>query len=154
MDKIEIIMFLGLSGFILFLYFYMLKRDKVVENKLAALELMLEDVNQEVYKIKKNLKQNTTQNMLEEMESVIDKLVENIKQMEEKNAIRLKEMENKVFTLEHSIKSKMADFSNINKTDEQRIINLYKNGYSVEDISKELRIPAGEVELVIKFQSF
>jgi Zn-dependent oligopeptidase len=154
MDKIEIIMFLGLSGFILFLYFYMLKRDKVVENKLAALELMLEDVNQEVYKIKKNLKQNTTQKMLEEMESVIEKLVDNIKQMEEKNTARLKNMENKIFTIEHSVKSKMVDFSNINKTDEQRIINLYKNGYSVEDISKELRIPAGEVELVIKFQSF
>ncbi|ACM92701.1 conserved hypothetical protein [Nautilia profundicola AmH] len=154
MGKIEIIMFLGLSGFILFLFFYMLKRDKNVDSKLAAMELALEDINQEVYKLKKELNNKDTQRMLEEMESVIEKLVENIKKMEEKNIKYIKELENKLFSVEHSMKSKMVDFSNINKTDEQRIINLYKNGYSIEEISRELRIPAGEVELVIKFQSF
>ncbi|GAB6074044.1 DUF6115 domain-containing protein [Nautilia lithotrophica] len=154
MGKIEIIMFLGLSGFILFLFFYMLKRDRIVESKLAAMELALEDLNQEVYKLKKESSNKETQKMLEEMENVIDKLVENIKKMEEKNMKYIKEIENKLFNVEHSVKSKMVDFSNINKTDEQRIISLYKNGYTIEEISKELRIPAGEVELVIKFQSF
>ena len=154
MDKIEIIMFLGLSGFILFLFFYMLKRDRIVESKLAAMELALEDLNQEVYKLKKESSDNETQKMLKEMENVIEKLVNNIKKIEEKNINFMKEIENKLFSVEHSVKNKMVDFSNINKTDEQRIINLYKNGYSVEEISKELRIPAGEVELVIKFQSF
>lgn len=153
MGKIEIIMFLGLSGFILFLFFYMLKRDKVVDSKMAALELALEDLNQELFKIKKDLKNNNTQKTLEEMESVIEKLISNVKKMEEKNIKYIKELENKLFSVEHSVKSKMVDFSNINKTDEQKIINLYKNGYSIEDISRELRIPAGEVELVIKFQS-
>ena len=56
MGKIEIIMFLGLSGFILFLFFYMLKRDKIVDSKLAAMELALEDLNQEIFKIKKEMK--------------------------------------------------------------------------------------------------
>ncbi|MEO1927374.1 MAG: hypothetical protein ABGX26_01620 [Nautiliaceae bacterium] len=32
------------------------------------------------------------------------------------------------------------------------MVSMYKNGYTIEEISKELRIPAGEVELVIKFQ--
>jgi len=154
MDKIEIIMFLGLSGFILFLFFYMLKRDRVVDSKLAAMELALEDVNQEVYKLKKELNNKDTKKTLEEMEKVIEKLVENVKKIEEKNIKYIKEIENKLFSVEHSVKNKMVDFSNINKTDEQRIINLYKNGYTIEEISKELRIPAGEVELVIKFQSF
>jgi len=154
MDKIEIVMFLGLSGFILFLFFYMLKRDKAVDSKLAAMELALEDINQEVYKLKKEVNNKETQKMLQEMENVIEKLVGNIKKIEEKNINYIKQIENKLFNVEHSVKSKMVDFSNINKTDEQKIINLYKNGYSVEEISKELRIPAGEVELVIKFQSF
>jgi len=154
MGKIEIIMFLGLSGFILFLFFYMLKRDKIVDSKLSALELAMEDFNQELFKLKKELKSKDSQKTLEEMEQVIEKLVDNIKKMEEKNIRYIKELENKIFSVEHSVKSKMVDFSNINKTDEQRIINLYKNGYSIEEISRELRIPAGEVELVIKFQSF
>jgi len=154
MDKIEIIMFLGLSGFILFLFFYMLKRDKTVDSKLAAMELALEDLNQEVYKLKKELNNKDTKKTLEEMENVIEKLVENIKKIEEKNINFMKQIENKLFNVEHTVKNKIVDFSNINKTDEQRIINLYKNGYTVEEISRELRIPAGEVELVIKFQSF
>jgi len=154
MGNIEIIMFLGISGFILFLFFYMLKRDKIVDSKLAALELALEDLNREVYSLKKEIKAKDTRKTLEEMEGVIEKLVENVKKTEEKNLKLIKHLENKIFGIEHSIKSKMVDFSNINKTDEQRIINLYKNGYSIEEISRELRIPAGEVELVIKFQSF
>ena len=70
-----------------------------------------------------------------------------------KNIKLIKQIENKIFNIEHSVKNKMVDFSNINKSDEQKIINLYKNGYTIEQISRELRIPAGEVELVIKFQS-
>ena len=153
MDKIEIIMFLGLSAFILFLFFYMSKRDKIVDSKLAAMELALEDLNQEIFKLKKDIRNNETQKTLQEMENVIEKLVENIKKIEEKNIKLIKQIENKIFNIEHSVKSKMVDFSNINKSDEQKIINLYKNGYTIEQISRELRIPAGEVELVIKFQS-
>jgi len=153
MDKIEIIMFLGLSGFIFFLFFYILKRDRVIDSKLAAMELALEDLNREIYKVKKEINGKDTKKMLEEMENVIEKLVENIKKLEEKNINSIKELEKKLFSLEHSVKNKIVDFSNVNKSDEQRIIHLYKNGYSIEEISRELRIPAGEVELVIKFQS-
>ncbi|MEO1923141.1 MAG: hypothetical protein ABGX25_01330 [Nautiliaceae bacterium] len=154
MDRLEIIIFVGISGFILFLFFYMLKRDKEIDSKMAAMELALEDMHQEIYKLKKDLKSINNTKALEEIENVIEKLVDNVKLMEEKHIRQIKELENKLFSIEHSVKSKMVDFSNINKTDEQRIINLYKNGYSIEEISRELRIPAGEVELVIKFQNF
>ena len=33
MNKLVIIMFLGISGFILFLFFYMLRRDKIIDSK-------------------------------------------------------------------------------------------------------------------------
>ena len=154
MDRIEIIIFVGISGFILFLFFYMLKRDKEIDNKMAAMELALEDMHQDIYKLKKEIKNISNTKALEEIEKVIEKLVDNIKLMEEKHIRQIKELENKLFSLEHSVKNKIVDFSNVNKSDEQRIIHLYKNGYSIEEISRELRIPAGEVELVIKFQNF
>jgi len=154
MDKVEIVMFLGLSGFILFLFFYMLKRDRLIDSKLAAMELALEDLNQEVYKLKKNANGKETAKMIEEMQSLIDKIIENVKKMESKNLALIKHVEEKIISLESSVKSKIVDYTNINKTDEQRILNLYKSGYSIEEISRELRIPAGEVELVIKFQGF
>ncbi len=154
MDRIEIIIFVGISGFILFLFFYMLKRDKEIDNKMAAMELALEDMHQDIYKLKKEIKNINNTKALEEIEKVIEKLVDNVKLMEEKHIRQIKELENKLFSLEHSVKNKIVDFSNVNKSDEQRIIHLYKNGYSIEEISRELRIPAGEVELVIKFQNF
>jgi len=154
MDKIEIIMFLGLSGFIMFLFFYIMKRERVVESKISAMELSLEDLNREVYNLKKEIKKINSDETIKEFEEVIETLIQNVKKIEEKNLRQLKEMENRLFSIQNSVKNKIVDYANINKTDEQRIINLYKNGYSVEEISRELRIPAGEVELVIKFQSF
>ncbi len=154
MLNIVIIMFAGLSGFVLFLILYILKRDKIVDAKFAALELTIEDINQEVFKLKKESNSEQTQKTLKEMEQIIESLVENIKKIEERNIKYIKNLENKLFNVQHSVKNKMVDFSNVTKSDEQRIINLYKSGYSIEEISRELRIPAGEVELVIKFQSF
>ncbi|GAX87711.1 conserved hypothetical protein [Lebetimonas natsushimae] len=153
MDKLTLIMFIGLSGFMLFLFFYIINRDKITENKLAGLELSLEEINQEIYKLKKevkNLKQNSG---LEEIEPIIEEVVDSIKKVEKKYFIKLNEIEEKINILENNSKKKIFDFSNINTQDEERIKNLYKNGYSIEEISRELRIPAGEIELVLKFSN-
>ena len=156
MIKIELIMFIGLSGFLLFLFFYMIKRDKVIDSKLLALENMIEEINQELFKLKKQQNSEESKKLLIEMEKTIEKLVDNIKKIEEKNIYYIKKLENKIETISSkvSLKNKTPLELDINKIDEQKIINLYKNGYSIEDISKELMIPAGEVELVIKFQNF
>jgi len=147
MISIELIMFIGLSGFLLFLFFYIIRRDKIIDSKLLALEDMIEEINQELFKLKKQ--QNSK--VLIEMEKAIEKLVDNIKKIEEKNIYYIKNLEEKIEKISSKVSLKPLELD-INKIDEQRIINLYKQGYSIEDISKELMIPAGEVELVIKFQ--
>jgi uncharacterized small protein (DUF1192 family) len=153
MDKLTLIMFIGLSGFMLFLFFYINNRDKITENKLAGLELSLEEINQEIFKLKKeiaNLKQNSN---LEEIEPIIEEIVDSIKKVEKKYLSKLNELEERMAILENSSKKKVFDFSNVNSQDEERIKTLYKNGYSIEEISRELRIPAGEIELVLKFSN-
>ena len=156
MIKIEIIMFIGLSGFLLFLFLYMIKRDKMIDSKLLALENMIEEINKDIYKLKKQNNNENSNKLLIEMEENIEKLVDNIKKIEEKNIHYIKKLEDKIDAISSkvSLKNKSPLELDINKIDEQKIINLYKNGYSIEDISKELMIPAGEVELVIKFQNF
>ena len=156
MVKIEFIMFIGLSGFLFFLFLYMIKRDKMIDSKLMALENMIEEINQELFKLKKEKSSEDSNKLLIEMEENIEKLVDNIKKIEEKNIYYIKKLEEKIDTVSSkvSLKNKSPLELEISKIDEQKIINLYKNGYSIEDISKELMIPAGEVELVIKFQNF
>ncbi|WP_024787210.1 MULTISPECIES: DUF6115 domain-containing protein [unclassified Lebetimonas] len=153
MDKITLIMFIGLSGFMLFLFFYIINRDKVNESKFGAMELMLEDLNQEVFKLKKEIKNIKGDNDLENLENIIDEMLTNLKSMEKKYLTKLQKLEEKISVVECKNKKKVFDFSNVNTQDEERIRSLYKNGYSIEEISRELRIPAGEVELVLKFSN-
>jgi len=153
MDKITLIMFVGLSGFMLFLFFYIINRDKAIENKFAGLELSLEEMNQEIFKLKKEIKQLKQNNNIEEIEKIIEEMVDTIKNVEKKYLLKLEEIEEKISIIETNNKKKIFDFSNVNSQDEEKIRSLYKNGYSIEEISRELRIPAGEVELVLKFSN-
>jgi septal ring factor EnvC (AmiA/AmiB activator) len=153
MDKLTLIIFVGLSGFMLFLFFYIINRDKITENKLAGLELSLEEINQEIFKLKKEIKNLKQNNNLEDIEPVIREIIDSIKKVENKYTIKLNELEEKIDSLESSSKKKIFDFSNVNSQDEERIKALYKSGYSIEEISRELRIPAGEIELVLKFSN-
>jgi len=150
MISIELIMFIGLSGFLLFLFFYIIRRDKIIDSKLLVLEDMIEEINQELFKLKKQQNSQESTKLL----ITIENLVDNIKKIEEKNIYYIKKLEERIEKISSkvSLKNKTPLELDINKIDEQRIINLYKQGYSIEDISKELMIPAGEVELVIKFQ--
>jgi len=141
-------MFIGLSGFLLFLFFYIIRRDKIIDSKLLALEDMIEEINQELFKLKKQQNSKDSTKLLIEMEKTIEKLVDNIKKIEEKNIYYIKNLEEKIEKISSKVSLKPLELD-INKIDEQRIINLYRQGYSIEDISKELMIPAGEVELVI-----
>jgi gas vesicle protein len=147
-------MFLGVSGFIMFLFFYMIKRDREVDKKIAALELMIEEMNQEIFALKKEAKNSRHLEMLRELEEVVEELVDNVKEMERNNLEYIKKLENEIHELEHKTKPKFMDFTNLSKSDEQKIISLYKSGYTIEQISKELRIPAGEVDLAIKSYDF
>jgi len=154
MISIELIMFIGLSGFLLFLFFYIIRRDKIIDSKLLAIENMIEEINQELFKLKKQQNSQESTKLLIGVEKTIENLVDNIKKIEEKNIYYIKKLEERIEKISSkvSLKNKTPLELDINKIDEQRIINLYKQGYSIEDISKELMIPAGEVELVIKFQ--
>ena len=153
MDKLTIIvMFVGLSGFLLFLFFYVIKRDKFIEEKIISFERNLDNLNKEVYFLKEELKKRNVNASLKEIESIIHRLINDVKKLETKHLTHIQRLEQKMMSIESSVKTKTIDFSNITKSDEQKIVSMYKNGYTIEEISKELRIPAGEVELVIKFQ--
>ncbi len=157
MDKtllITIIIFVGLSFFMLLLFWYILKRDKVIEQKFAAFELSLEEVHKEIYELKKETN-TSSKEKLEKIERIIESIVDDIRAIEKKNLEIITSLKEEVDELKNRIrKNSLPELNNmINKSDEERIINLYKNGYTIEEISRELRIPAGEIELILKFSS-
>jgi hypothetical protein len=154
MIDLNIIIFIGLSFFILFLFFYILKREKVIEQKFAAMELSLEELNKEVFLLKKELKNNNSIESIKKMEKIIEEMLSNIEFLEEKNKEFYSAIEEELSKLHVEIKkSHLPNVTSINKHEEEKILSLYKNGYSVEEISRELRIPAGEIELILKFSN-
>ena len=60
-------------------------------------------------------------------------------------------IDNKTIILEERIKEFAYTPSNPTNIDEGRIISMYKDGWSVDSIAKELRVGKGEVEFTLKF---
>ncbi len=155
MNSLVIIIFIGLSFFMLFLFYYMLKREKIIENKFAAMELSIEELNKELYLLKKEVKNIDNVEAIAKIEKIIEEIVDDIKILEDKNKEFYEKVEEEISKIENNIKKShlTTSLNSINKHEESKILNLYKNGYSIEEISRELRIPAGEIELVLKFSN-
>jgi len=157
MDKnllITLIIFAGLSFFMFMLFLYVIKRDRIIEQKFAAFELSLEEIHKEMYHLKKHIN-STPDEKLNKIERIVESIVDDIRVIEKKNLEIINSLKDEIEDLKMKIrKNSIPEISNmINKNDEERIIALYKNGYSIEEISRELRIPAGEVELILKFSA-
>ncbi len=157
MDKnllITLIIFAGLSFFMFMLFLYVIKRDKIIEQKFTAFELSLEEIHKELYQLKKE-SNNKLDEKLNKIERIIESIVDDIRVIEKKNLNIINDLKEEVEKLKFKIrKNSLPEINNmINKNDEERIVSLYKNGYSIEEISRELRIPAGEIELILKFSS-
>jgi len=80
-------------------------------------------------------------------ESLI-KIVRTMKSLD----IEHKELDAKVKTIENQLKLTLLSSGSSNQN-EKDIIQMYKSGMSSEEISKEKRVPIGEVELIIKLAS-
>ena len=155
MSMLNLAIFGGLSVFILFLFFYILKLEKAIEQKFAAMELSLEELNKEMFLVKKQLKSDETLKTLERLERIIESIVDDVRIMEEKNRDFYRQIESEIAKINMEIKkNSLPSVSTLSKHEEEKVISLYKNGYSIEEISRELRIPAGEIELIVKFANF
>jgi len=154
MDSLYLVMFIGLSLFVLFLFLYILRVEKAFEEKLSSFEMSIENINRDIFLLKKEIKNSDSDEKVKQLENIVDSLVDDMRNLEKKISKIITSIKSELSNLHSEIKkSKIVDVGMINKNDEEKIINLYKNGYSIEDISKTLRVPAGEVEFIVKFLS-
>jgi len=154
-EELNLIIFAGLSFFIFFLFLYILKREKINEQKFAAFELALEEVHKEIFLLKKEIKKNELAKKIQTIENIVESIVDDVRAIEEKNIEIIESLKKQIREMYSEIKkNKIPEMNFISKSDEEKVKSLYQKGYSIEEISRELRIPAGEVELILKFSSF
>ena len=145
---------------ILYLVYYVLSRDSICNKNIQAVASVVEDLNRELYFIKsriENIQQSsqTDDKIYQEIEKTVYDMVRPL-------SVGLKNMQENIQSLEMEISSKISSVENTNGLmqmsvplhvqDDEKIISLFEQGFSVEHISKELHASQAEVEFVLKIR--
>lgn len=162
---------------LLFVYLYLKEGEHT--KRARRYEKSIEDLNKEVYRLQKRIKEQG--NELEHFKTNIKAQIYQDTRLEMKNLLDsnlhtqmmpikveieslktqwnecknnfgdFEALENKIFHLEERLKEFVYTPSSPTNIDEGRIISMFKDGWSVDSIAKELRIGKGEVEFILKF---
>ena len=163
----------GIALVFILLIIYLYLKDYESARKARRYENSIEDLNKEIYrlqkkfkeqendleKFKQSFKQQIYQETRLEMKNLIDSnlyaqispIKTHLSSLREKYEEYQDNIDNKIIALEERIKEFAYTPSNPSNIDEGRIISMYKDGWSVDSIAKELRIGKGEVEFTLKF---
>jgi len=164
---VEVFVFVGFLVILglLIAYFYM--RDQSVTKQLSAYERAIDELNNRVHNMEKRVAElpQTLEmpDFAAELEAVEHKLNQKLNDLSDPllKAIRaIKQMELEMQRINESLNERITKIEENNKLssmsatskliNEKAIIELYKNGYSAEEIAKRERTPLGEVELILK----
>jgi len=160
---VEIFVFVGFLVILglLIAYFYM--RDQTVTKQLGAYERAIDDLNNRLYELESGRAKEGEMDFKKALEEVEERLDDKLSELGDPllRTIRaIKTMERNFESLEERITSRIEKIEESTKltsmtnnsinANEERIIALYKEGKSLEKIAKKVRVPLGEVELILR----
>jgi len=152
------------GAIILYLLYYVFTKDAEYSKNIRSVASVVEDLNRELYYLKKKLDQtegsieNHSQRMnddeiYQEIERSVYDMVHPLsialKQLQENITIIEHDMQNRITQLESGVKQ-ISIPASVHGNDDEKIISLFKQGVSIETISKELHLSKPEVEFVLK----
>jgi len=159
--SLTIAIFTGLAFAIIFLFFYLFARDKVIDRKFQRIGVALEEINKDIYKMQmeqkklsQNLQLNVENIISEQMDEILQNLINTIKESQYKSENEIRSLYEKISKLENSVKlNSLPNFETMaeKKDTKANIKELFEAGLPIEHIAKELNMPVGEVELSLKF---
>lgn len=132
--------------------------------RLKRFEKGVEDINNEIFKIHKWIKDSELEDRLsstafntriktESIDAVNNALVNVYRQIEILEAQVDKErdyIEEKLVSIEEKIRE-FGYFPTSNTSiDEKRIVSMFRDGWSIDSIAKEMRLSKGEIEFTLK----
>lgn len=153
-----------MAAIILYLLYYVFSKDAHYSKNIRSVASVVEELNRELFYLKKKLSE-TQQNIQDNSQRMNDEVIyqeiersvydmvqplsHGLKQLQENiNAIEV-EIDSRVSSLENGVKQ-ISIPSSIHGNDDTKIISLFKQGVSLDTISKELHISKPEVEFVLK----
>ncbi len=160
MDMIVFIAF-ALVMLLLIAFFYF--RDKSMFQKLAAYESAIDDLNSRLYALETRGNEDKSEDFVQAISEVEERLDAKLNELGDPllRTIRaIKTMETNFTTLEQRVGERISKIEESTKlttmttssinVNEQRIIELFKEGKSIEKIAKKERVSQGEIELILR----
>lgn len=139
---------------LIILLLYISLKEKESAKKITQLERSIEDVNKEIYKIQKWIleSEKKPKNDSQDLETLksLGEVKNDIISLQHGLQSDRNYFEDKILVLEERLRSLGHFNTPLQQRNETQILDLFKNGYTIDAISKELRITKSEVEFVLK----
>lgn len=149
---------------ILYLLYYAYTKDTHYSKNIRSVATVVEELNREIFYLKKSLVD--TQGSIKENSQrmndseIYQEIERSVYDMVQPLSIGLKQLQENVNLMDSEIGSRIAQIesgvkqisipTSVHGNDDEKIISLFKQGVSIETISKELHISKPEVEFVLK----
>lgn len=154
---IDLILVALISVAVFFLFIFVYIRESAINKKLKLYEKTFDLLNQNIHKLEKEIKaksgshhDNNLTTELEEFSEVSRVIIDKFQELQRDNLEFKESIVERYLELENKIKPLTAVAPSSTGLDENRIVTLFSNGFSIEEIAKQLRIGTGEVEFVLK----
>ena len=155
----------AMAGIILYLLYYVFSKDADYTKNIRSVASVVEDLNRELYYVKKKLSEDEGSSKEPKVsrmsdEEIYQEIERSVYDMVHPLTHALKQLQENINAIEQQVDSRMAQLENgvkqisipssIHGNDDEKVISLFKQGVSIETISKELHISKAEVEFVLK----
>ncbi|AKJ54117.1 hypothetical protein [Campylobacter lari] len=166
----DLLLWLVVALLIFAMFAYMMIKEKENITKINELGKMIEDLNKQYHYLKKEsleeqeqekeeidteaIKEELKEELLQVLEQKINQnilpILSALKEVEEVIEEFQSEQKNRLLNLEQKTQS-ITKLSPSYDNEEQKVIELFNQKKSIEQIAKDLRIGMGRVELILKF---
>ncbi|MCV3346324.1 hypothetical protein L8U40_05540 [Campylobacter lari] len=166
----DLLLWLVVSLLIFAMFAYMMIKEKENIAKINELGKMIEDLNKQYHYLKKEsldeqeqekeeidteaIREELKEELLQVLEQKINQnilpILSALKEVEEVIEEFQSEQKNRLLNLEQKTQS-ITKLSPSYDNEEQKVIELFNQKKSIEQIAKDLRIGMGRVELILKF---
>ena len=154
----------AMAGVILYLLYYVFSKDSDYSKNIRSVATVVEELNRELFYVKKKLSdtQKSIKDNSQRMndEAIYEEIERSVYDMVKPLSLGLKQMQENVKAIDAQIESRISSLesgvkqismpSSVQANDDEKIISLFKQGVSLETISKELHLSKPEVEFVLK----
>lgn len=160
---VDLMLIAPLCVAVLFLFVFVYMRESAISKKLKVYERTFDLINQNLHRLDKEIKLKSTTNSdedtaqrqtsattMEEFSEIGGLLMDKFQELQKDNLEFKRSLMEKYVDLENKLRPITSVSPGFTGVDESKIVTLFSNGLSIEEIAKQMRIGTGEVEFVLK----